>query len=87
MLQAMGTAAPLTCAVLPPSGDARGDGRCRAGARCAATRGLMTELSAMRGLFGQTIRVNSASYAATDASARRSIFVTTLTLVLLWLFR
>lgn len=68
MLGAMGTAAPLTCAVLPPSGDAPG-AMAAAGlnARGAATQGLMTELSAMRELFGQTIGVNGASYAATDA--------------------
>jgi hypothetical protein len=68
MLAAMGAAAPLTCAVLPPSGDAPG-AMAAAGlnARGAATQAMMTELAGMRSLFGDTIGVNGASYAATDA--------------------
>jgi hypothetical protein len=67
MASAMASAAPLVCSVLPPRGDTV-SAAAAAGlnARGAATEAMMTELTAMRALFGDTIGVNGVSYAATD---------------------
>jgi hypothetical protein len=67
MAGAMASAAPLVCSVMPPGGDTV-SAAAAAGlnARGAATTGMMSELVAMRALFGDTIGVNGVSYAATD---------------------
>ena len=67
MAGAMASAGPLVCSVLPPGGDTV-SAAAAAGlnARGAATEAMMTELTAMRALFGDTIGVNGVSYAATD---------------------
>ncbi len=67
MASVMASAAPLVCSVLPPGGDTV-SAAAAAGlnARGAATEAMMTELTAMRALFGDTIGVNGVSYAATD---------------------
>jgi hypothetical protein len=67
MAAAMGSAGPLVCSVLPPCGDLP-SAAAAAGlnTRGAATEAMMAELVGMRALFGDTIGVNGASYAATD---------------------
>jgi hypothetical protein len=67
MAAAMGSAGPLVCSVLPPGGDMP-SAAAAAGlnARGAATEAMMAQLVGMRALFGDTIGVNGASYAATD---------------------
>ena len=67
MAAAMGSAGPLVCSVLPPGGDTV-SAAAVAGmdARGVATEAMMAQLVAMRALFGDTIGVNGASYAATD---------------------
>ena len=73
---AMAAAAPVVCSVLPPGGDT-----CSAAAavgmnaRGAVTEAMLTELTAMRALFGDTIAVNGVSYAATDAVSQAFLSV------------
>jgi hypothetical protein len=67
MQAAAAAAAPLTCSVLPMGGDTVSVGAAAGlNARGAVTQAMMAELSAMRGLFADTIGVNGVSYAATD---------------------
>jgi hypothetical protein len=76
MSAAMGAAAPLVCGVLPPGGDVPSMTAAEAlNARGAATEAMMTELSGMRALFGDTIGVNGVSYAAVDSTSKAILSV------------
>ena len=67
MAGADGVAAPLTCAVVPPSLDPAGVALAAAlNARGAATQAMMADLMAARSLFAATIGVNGVSYTASD---------------------
>lgn len=75
MAAATAASAPM-CTVVPPGTDA--PSAAAAGglnARGAATQAMMSELVAMRALFGDTVGVNGVSYAAVDAVSQATMMV------------
>ena len=67
MAGSMGAAGPLVCSVLPPGADSVSAAAAAAlNTRGAATEAMMSQLTAMRALFGDTVAANGVSSAAVD---------------------